>query len=78
MSVWLASYPRSGNTLLRTVLKQTMGLNSYSDEKIRPIVGLSVTAKEAFGHLPIEEPWDAFYVKASAADTTVLNTNNNY
>lgn len=72
MIVWLASYPRSGNTLLRTVLKQTMGLDSYSDEKIRPIVGLTATAKEAFGHLPIEEPWDAFYGKASADDATYL------
>jgi Sulfotransferase domain len=31
MIVWLASYPRSGNTLLRTLLKQTMGLSSKSD-----------------------------------------------
>jgi hypothetical protein len=31
MIIWLASYPRSGNTLLRTLLKQTMGLSSKSD-----------------------------------------------
>jgi hypothetical protein len=31
MIVWLASYPRSGNTLLRTLLKQTMGFLSKSD-----------------------------------------------
>jgi hypothetical protein len=33
---WLASYPRSGNTLLRTILKQCFGLSSqsvYPDEE---------------------------------------------
>lgn len=29
MIVWIASYPRSGNSLLRTVLFQTMGLQHY-------------------------------------------------
>ena len=29
MIVWLASYPRSGNTLLRQVLKRCFGLDSY-------------------------------------------------
>jgi len=41
MIIWLASYPRSGNTLLRTVIKSCMGIDSYSDQDIRPIVGLS-------------------------------------
>ena len=30
--VWLASYPRSGNTLLRTVLSQCFDLSSYSGD----------------------------------------------
>ena len=30
MIVWLASYPRSGNTLVRTMLHQAFGLKSYS------------------------------------------------
>lgn len=29
MIIWVASYPRSGNTLLRTMLFQTMGLKSH-------------------------------------------------
>ncbi len=32
MIVWLASYPRSGNTLLRTVLSECFGLRSTADE----------------------------------------------
>lgn len=72
MIIWLASYPRSGNTLLRTILKQTMDLDSYSEEKIRPIVGLTASAKKTFGHLAIEEPWDAFYDRASSSKTNYL------
>lgn len=30
MIVWLASYPRSGNSLVRDILKQCAGINSYS------------------------------------------------
>ena len=52
MIVWLASYPRSGNTLLRTLLNQHFGLESLSDEseritvftdKVRAMVGLKDT-----------------------------------
>jgi hypothetical protein len=72
MIVWLASFPRSGNTLLRTVLKQTMGLGSYSDELVRPIVGLTDAAKREFGHIPLEEPWEEFYARASRDPDLVL------
>lgn len=67
MIVWLASYPRSGNTLLRTIFKQTMGLGSYSDEPLSPAVRFSATAVEEFGNLPIDEPWESFYEKASTS-----------
>jgi hypothetical protein len=30
MIVWLASYPRSGNTFVRTLLHSAFGLESYS------------------------------------------------
>ncbi|HZZ95335.1 MAG TPA: sulfotransferase domain-containing protein [Usitatibacter sp.] len=71
MIVWLASYPRSGNTLLRTVLKQTMDLDSYSDEAIKPVVGLTDTAKKVFGHIPLPKPWEEFYPEAT--DSPKLN-----
>jgi hypothetical protein len=75
MIIWLASYPRSGNTLLRTILKQTMGLGSYSDEALRAALGLTETAESEFGHIPIEEPWEQFYRKASAsADVHLVKT----
>lgn len=30
MLIWLASYPRSGNTLIRTLIHQTFGIRTYS------------------------------------------------
>lgn len=70
MIIWLASYPRSGNTLLRTVLKQTMGLDSYSDE--RPIVTFTEAAKGEFGYVLPSEPWEAFYKSASVSSEIYL------
>lgn len=61
MIIWLASYPRSGNTLLRTVLKQTMGLSSYSDESVPEEIPLNAATLDAFGASPLTQTWDAFY-----------------
>lgn len=72
MIVWLASYPRSGNTLLRTVFKQTMNLGSYSDEAIRPIVAFTDYAKEVIGDSLFEGSWDSFYHQASSSKDIIL------
>jgi hypothetical protein len=61
MIIWLASYPRSGNTLLRTVLSQTMGLGSYSDVE-RPLeYRLHADARKSFGNLEFSGSWNDFY-----------------
>jgi hypothetical protein len=72
MIVWLASYPRSGNTLLRTVFKQTMGLGSYSDEIMLPSVGHTDKAKQSYGNLTYESSWDSFYHQASSSKDIFL------
>jgi len=50
MIVWLASYPRSGNTLLRMLLKRAFGIPSFSlyDEKPGPDhdAGIHVVGRE--------------------------------
>ena len=56
MIVWLASYPRSGNTFVRILLRQGFGLKTYSlhqgddkdfgDEKLSDIVGHTTAAPE--------------------------------
>jgi Sulfotransferase domain len=65
MIVWLASYPRSGNTLLRTILKQTMHLGSYSDEVMLPSVGHTEASKQEYGNLTYDGSWENFYNLAS-------------
>jgi len=64
MIVWLASYPRSGNTLLRTILKTTMNQNSYFDEEVNSRVGWSAGEEQLIGHIARDESFDDFYIKA--------------
>lgn len=67
MIVWLASYPRSGNTLLRTVLHQTLGCESFNDEidpAVRRNVALAEGVERDFGHVELPEAWDTFYPRA--------------
>jgi hypothetical protein len=51
MLVWLASYPRSGNTLLRAVLKECLGLSTFSlhDDGDRRVFA-TPSLCEAVGH----------------------------
>lgn len=70
MIIWLASYPRSGNTLLRTIIRQTMDSPSFSDEPLQANISFSDNTRDAFGDLPITEPWEVFYEKASNSKET--------
>jgi hypothetical protein len=76
--VWLASYPRAGNTLLRAVLFRCFGLESYSDEidsAVRSQVALSETSENLFGHREIDGEWESFYAGATAsADVHLVKT----
>jgi hypothetical protein len=55
---WLASYPRSGNTLLRVILKQCFGLSSQSiyDDAELDTPGV----REAVGHETVDSDPDRF------------------
>jgi len=48
--VWLASYPRSGNTLLRTILRHNFGLKSYSVYNDLNDIGKFIEVSEVVGH----------------------------
>jgi hypothetical protein len=54
--VWVASYPRSGNTLTRTLLRQVFGLESHSEHN-DPILGSSSQVSSVVGHMPFEGEW---------------------
>jgi hypothetical protein len=71
MIVWLASYPRSGNTLLRTILKHCLNLYSYQDEPVYQENPLRDNS-ELVGHIEQKEPWAVFYEKACQSASTFL------
>lgn len=73
MIVWIASYPRSGNTLLRTVINQTMHIQSYSDEFAERInQGLSDKSLEITGNVYCEGDWSTFYKEATESKDVFL------
>ncbi|OCQ97437.1 hypothetical protein BCD64_21575 [Nostoc sp. MBR 210] len=65
MIIWLASYPRSGNTFLRTIIYQNFGFKTYSifnhEQEHTGQVG------EITGHIEYENSWEEFYEKASSS-----------
>jgi hypothetical protein len=66
MIVWLTSYPRSGNTLCRTMLNQCFGIGSFSDD---PPEGYLAT-RERVGHIDTPLPFEDFYRRASVSEET--------
>ena len=75
MIVWLASYPRSGNTLLRTVMHQTMGHPTYSDEvdpEVRRTIAHTSEVEKSYGRTELPAPWEKFYAEASASPRLFL------
>jgi hypothetical protein len=66
MIIWLASYPRSGNTLVRNILKKSMGLGTYSqhDMAFQP----DEQRVDDYGLLSYDGSWQDFYEKAATSD----------
>ena len=57
MIIWLASYPRSGNTLLRSMLWRVYGKESYSKYNDITDIGGSAKTAEAIGHVNYDDEW---------------------
>jgi len=72
MIVWLASYPRSGNTLLRQLLRQVFYQETYSTSNDIKDLGSDPVAANIVGHLSYESPWDEFYTKSYFSSNTVF------
>ena len=60
MIVWLASYPRNGNTLLRSLLWQCLELKSFSDFS-KPPLGIWQNPGFLPGQELFTEPWEKIY-----------------
>ncbi|MBC8022957.1 MAG: sulfotransferase domain-containing protein [Burkholderiales bacterium] len=71
MIIWLASYPRSGNTLLRTIIKRCFGLDSFADEPIH-VESPIRSDSSLVGHRELSLAWPEFYAQASASRDLVL------
>ncbi|HEY2891184.1 MAG TPA: hypothetical protein VGJ31_11180, partial [Dongiaceae bacterium] len=63
MIVWLASYPRSGNTMLRAMLKQAFGASSYSMYDDPADIGMIPEVGCAVGHKPLETSFRDLYFR---------------
>lgn len=71
MIVWLASYPRSGNTLLRTICRHCLHLYSYADEPV-DYESEFRSNPDMIGHVEYESEWADFYREATESDAVVL------
>ncbi|HYN55500.1 MAG TPA: sulfotransferase domain-containing protein [Methylotenera sp.] len=73
MIIWLASYPRSGNTLLRTLLHQCFDLETYDDETGTRLLGVL-----GVGATPLDSDWDDFYPRANSSTSLKLVKSHKY
>lgn len=64
MIVWLASYPRSGNTMTRTLLSRVFDIQTYSEYNDRYDIGSKLEIAESVGHVEYEGTWQDFYQMA--------------
>ena len=71
MIVWLASYPRSGNTLLRSMLRQGFGLRSFSMYDDRTDLGAIPEIRDQTGHELLGSTFAEFYERER--DSPALN-----
>lgn len=68
MIIWLASYPRSGNTMLRSLLKQVFNLDSYSLYDDPHDIGASDQVASAVGHVMHHQSEEEFIQAAKRSD----------
>ncbi len=74
MLVWLASYPRSGNTLLRTIFRNAFGIKTYSiyDENEAKVFDAQNGVTDMVGHANLGTSPEAFLEQARRAPEPVL------
>ncbi len=87
--VWLASYPRSGNTMLRTIFKHNFGIHTYSLYNDKADIGKDPALREFVGH--VDGDWQCVFdgvtqwprhperlFEAAADDLTLVKTHSQY
>lgn len=75
MIVWLSSYPRSGNTLLRNMIHQVFGARTFSRYDDRADVGLTPELCERTGHEFMGTDFKNFYEeRLNSSDLNFVKT----
>jgi len=69
MIVWLASYPRSGNTLLRTLMQHCFDIKTYSIYDDTNNIGTNASLMSIVGHVNHNLDKHEFHAMASASKT---------
>ena len=72
MIIWVASYPRSGNTFLRILLNRFFEQKTYSKYNDEIDIGKDSSFSETVGHLKYEGDWAAFYKSSALADDNIF------
>jgi hypothetical protein len=63
MIIWLASYPRSGNTMLRSMMQQAFGLKSFSMYDDLGDIGSRTDISDGTGHEFLGCSFEEFYAQ---------------
>src|SRR2546426_9088857 len=75
MITWIASYPRSGNSLLRLILKDVFGLRTKSKYNDNTSVPWYEDMIELMGQDPLDLPWpDALPQLRESPDEHLVKT----
>lgn len=72
MIIWLASYPRSGNTLLRIILKSVFGRQTHSKHNDTSDIGADARTAEEVGHVNLPAAWAEVYPPMSTDEQIFL------
>lgn len=73
MIYWVASYPRSGNTLLRLILKSMFNISVYESEEVDPeIVKNFPSMRDRVGSKVAGSPWAEFCASARSSTEPVF------
>lgn len=75
MIIWIASYPRSGNTFVRLVLHHYFGLQTYSVYDDHYDIGKDKRTREIVGHSFLPEGWEPAEA-ASSKELWLVKTHN--
>jgi hypothetical protein len=68
MIIWLASYPRSGNTFIRIILNKIFNINTYSIYNDKNDIAAHAETKDIVGHCDLTSDFDLVAARNSSCE----------